>query len=63
MQTVYCIHCFKERAHLFSGHVLKGDKKVAAGFCRSHCHFEMDRKVKPVAGCFGVWKEEYGIRV
>jgi hypothetical protein len=62
MRTVYCICCVREKAHLYSGHVLKEGKKISAGFCRSQCHFEMDKKVKPLAGCFGPWKEEYGLR-
>lgn len=50
MGMVYCIYCFQVPAHLYSGHVLKDGKK------------EMDRKIKPSAGCFGEWTEAYGIR-
>jgi hypothetical protein len=62
LRAIFCIHCIKEKAYLYSGHVLKDGKKVSAGFCRSNCQFELDRKVKPLAGCFGEWKEDYGIR-
>lgn len=51
--TLYCVICLKEQALFWSGHVLKGDKHILAGWC-AKC-------VKP-EGFLGHYKKKMEIR-
>lgn len=54
-----CIVCLK-KATIYTGHVMKENLVVSAGFCEKHqdapCASLLGEE-----GCFGGWHKEYGI--
>ena len=67
--TTRCIVCLKKATH-YTGHLVKGNGKVLAGWCDEHRNttlcdeqartghmYLMDR-----VGCFGAWHRSYGFK-
>jgi hypothetical protein len=54
--TENCIVCLN-KAIVFTGNVLKENKRVIAGFCSKEHANELKSNAK---GCFGEWKVQYG---
>ncbi len=61
MMTKNCIVCGKE-AKVWTGHVLKGTEKVAAGWCKPHLQLSEDINLMQGSACFGELKPEHGLR-
>lgn len=58
-QTKNCIVCLKKEATIHSGHVIKGKKKIIAGWCVD-CH-KLDRDYE-LQGFLGQYVNRMGIK-
>ena len=57
-QTLRCIECLREATH-WSGHVLRGERKVLAGWCDTHSTRGW-RTMLGARACFGGWHKKLG---
>ena len=58
-QTSACIVCLKP-AEVWSGHVLRGNRKVLAGWCVEHRRLRYRMKLMGDLACYGGWHRRYG---
>jgi len=66
LRTENCLVCLKPATE-FTGHVLKGTKRVTAGWCKEHSRtpgWPISMSLLGVSmGCYGGWHEKYGIQI
>lgn len=66
-ETTKCIICLED-AKVHTGHVLKPDGSVLAGWCKEHEDVYLKTETKRVlylnnkTGCYGGWLETYGFK-